>query len=175
MSARINLLAAVLLGAALQAPASAVERVPPEVTPAAPVCAPSRSTAPIVSTTTPEDVARVVEDFVRAYNEGDNERAGNLFSPEPDFEWYSVSRGHREEFTAYDRSRLPSYFARRHHLGDRLRLLDLDVSEQRGWHGGYDFAFRLVRLSDQHEASGRYHGKGAGDCTIFVWSMGRRG
>ncbi len=170
---RIQLLAAVVLAAAFQAPASAVGGGAARVSEEPPMCAPNRATAPVVSTTTPEDVARLVEDFVRAYNDGNAERAEAYFAPDPDFEWYSVSRGQREEFTTYERSRLAPYFARRHEVGDRLKLLELHVGEERGWHGGYDFAFRLVRFSDQGRAAGRYHGKGAADCTIFVWSMGR--
>lgn len=126
-----------------------------------------------MSTTTPEDVARVVEEFVSAYNRGAPDLAERSFAAEPDFEWYSVSRGRREEFVTYDRSRLPAYFSRRSEMGDRLKLLEVNVQDERGWHGGYDFSFRLVRFSDERRAEGRYHGKGAADCAIFVWSMGR--
>ena len=169
---KTQLLAAIVFGAAFQVPASAVGSVPAPLGDQLPVCAPNRATAPAVSTTTSDDVARLVEDFVRAYNDGDAEAAEASFSADPDFEWYSVSRGQREEFTTYERSRLAPYFARRHEVGDRLKLLEVDVREERGWHGGYGFAFRLVRFSDQGRAAGRYHGKGAADCTIFVWSMG---
>ena len=159
--AKTQLLAAILFGAAFQGPASAVGDAPAPVTERPPVCAP-----------TSDDVARLVEDFVRAYNDGDAAAAEASFSADPDFEWYSVSRGRQQEFTTYERSGLAPYFARRHEVNDRLNLLEVDVREERGWHGGYDFTFRLVRFSDQARAAGRYHGKGAADCTIFVWSMG---
>ena len=170
--AKTQLLAAILFGAAFQGPASAVGDTPARVPEQPPMCAPNRATAPAVSTTTSDDVARLVEDFVRAYNDGDAAGAEASFSADPDFEWYSVSRGRHQEFTTYERSGLALYFARRHEVGDRLKLLEVDVREKRGWHGGYDFSFRLVRFSDQGRAAGRYHGKGAADCTIFVWSMG---
>ncbi|MFN2587767.1 MAG: nuclear transport factor 2 family protein [Actinomycetota bacterium] len=171
MFLRTHVAAAILLGAGLQPPAAAV--VVNEPASAQPVCAPSRSIASVASTTTSEDAARVIRDFVGAYNDGDIDRLDELFAPEPDFEWYTVSRGAREEITAYDRGALPPYFSRRHRAGDHLKLLDLVVSEERGWHGGFDFSFRLVRSSDQRRAEGWYHGKGAADCRIFVWSMGR--
>lgn len=162
--------ATLLLGLGLHPPAAAVVVHEPV---GAPVCAPSRSVASVAGTTTSDDAARVVRDFVEAYNDGDLDRLDRLFSPEPDFEWYTVSRGAREEITAYDREALSPYFARRHRAGDQLKLLHLDVKEERGWHGGFDFSFRLARSSDERRADGRYHGKGAADCTIFVWSMGR--
>ncbi|HEX2295966.1 MAG TPA: hypothetical protein VHN37_11730 [Actinomycetota bacterium] len=173
MSLRSHVAAAILLGAVLQPPAAAV--VVHEPVRAKPLCPAGRPGAPVASTTRAEDAARVVRDFVAAYNGGDADRLDELFSREPDFEWYTVSRGARQEVTAFDRERLHPYFARRHRAGDRLRLLDLDVREERGWHGGFDFSFRLVRSSGQRSAEGRYHGKGAADCTIFVWSMGREG
>lgn len=170
MSLKSHVAAAILLGAGLQPPAAAVVGHDPAA--AQPVCL-SRSVGSVASTTTAEDAAGVVREFVAAYNDGDVDRLDELFAPEPDFEWYTVSRGAREEITAYDRAALAPYFARRHSVGDHLKLLDLHVREARAWHGGFDFSFRLMRSSDQRGAEGRYHGKGAADCTIFVWSMGR--
>lgn len=167
MSLRAHVAAVILLGANLPAPALAVVVHDPGGP--QPVCVSSRA----ANIDTSEDAERVVRDFVRAYNDGDLVRLEQAFSPEPEFEWYTVSRGVRQEVTAYDRATLRPYFARRHEAGDRLSLLELDVRDERGWHGGFDFTFRLVRSSAQHRAEGRYHGKGAAGCAIFVWSMGR--
>lgn len=171
MHLTIQVAIAILAATSLHSPAPGVVSHDPAVE--QPVCGANRSVAPAVSTTTARDAARVVRSFVRAYNDGDLARLDSLFSSEPDFEWYFVSRGARREFTAYDRAELPPYFARRHIANDHLKLLNLDVSEDRGWHGGFDFSFRLARSSDERGAEGRYHGKGAAGCTIFVWSMGR--
>lgn len=154
--------AAVVLAVLFPVPASAVVAHDP-----------APPTSCLARSTTAEGVSRLVKDFMRAYNVGDVAGLETVFSHEPEFEWYTVSRGRRQEVAAFNRVDLPPYFARRHLAGDHLKLLKLDVRDERGWHGGFDFSFRLVRSSDQRGAEGYYHGKGAAGCTIFVWSMGR--
>lgn len=117
-------------------------------------------------------VVALVKDFIRAYNDGDFVRLEEVFSQEEDFLWYFV-QGERERTDAERRQTLPPYFVQRHLLGDRLQVLKLSVRRERGWHGGYDFFIRLRRESDEARARGTWHGKGAADCAIFVWSIGK--
>lgn len=117
-------------------------------------------------------VATLVKDFIRAYNDGDFVRLEEVFSQEEDFRWYFV-QGERERADAERRETLSAYFVQRHLLGDRLEVVKLSVRRERGWHGGYDFFIRLRRESDEARARGTWHGKGAADCAIFVWSIGK--
>lgn len=117
-------------------------------------------------------VRELVKDFVRAYNEGDFVRLEEVFAREQDFMWYFV-QGERVKEKAKERHTLLPYFAERHLLNDRFRLLTLSVRREKGWHGGYDFFVRLRRDSDEQRARGAWHGKGAADCAIFVWSIGK--
>jgi hypothetical protein len=134
-----------------------------------------------------ESVAALVRTFVRAYNGGDSEKLDQIWAPEPDFEWYSVSPDEREQDEAYDRETLLPYFDKRHQLNDHLRLKYLRVGPQ-DERGGFGIAYRLQRQSDQEAGRGRYHGKAAAKevmtlptvddlsisrCVLFVWSMGR--
>lgn len=116
-------------------------------------------------------VRRLVEEFVDSYNSGDLLRLEGLFAQKEDFRWYFVA-GERTD-DAKERETLLPYFARRHAMGDRLRLMKLDVARRVGWHGGYDFSVKLRRTSDEARARGVWHGKAAADCAIFTWSLGR--
>lgn len=132
-------------------------------------------------------VADLVKRFVRAYNTGDSEKLDQMWAPEPDFEWYSVSPDEREQDDAYDRDSLVPYFDQRNELNDRLRLKSLRVGPP-SERGNFGIAYRLWRDSDQRAGRGRYHGKASakevmtlptvGDlsmsrCVLYVWSMGR--
>lgn len=115
-------------------------------------------------------VRTLIEDFVAAYNAGDLTALDGLFADEEDFNWYFVS-GERER-EAWSRNTLLSYFAQRHLLEDRLRVVELNLRPEIGWHGGYDFSVRLKRYSSEERARGWWHGKGAADCAITTWSVG---
>ena len=120
---------------------------------------------------TRRSVRALVREFVAAYNAGDLARLDATIAPEEDFEWYFVDG---ERFLdAHERSTLLPYFAQRHALGDRLRLIEVGVGREIGWHGGYDLSVRLRRSSADDGARGTWHGKAAADCAIFVWSLGR--
>ena len=117
-------------------------------------------------------VVKLVHAFVAAYTDGDLGRLDRIFTPDPDFQWYfdQVRRGTKgTKVTA--RSKLLDYFRGRHEQEDRLELLELDVRSARGWHGGFDFEYRLDRTANDLDP-GEFHGKGAADCTIFVWAYG---
>jgi hypothetical protein len=126
---------------------------------------------PVCVTPTRAGVRSLVREFVDAYNAGDVERLDALVAKEDDFQWYFV-QGERQR-DAHERTTLPAYFAQRHVMDDRLRLVELGVRRDAGWHGGYDFAMRLRRWSQDDAARGMWHGKGAADCAIFVWSLGK--
>lgn len=136
---------------------------------------------------TRESVAALVKSFVRAYNRGDIEGLDQMWSAEPDFEWYSVSPNEREREDAYDRNTLLPYFEQRHLLGDHMRLKQLSVGPQDD-RGNFGIAYRLRRRSGQIAGRGLYHGKASAKgvmalptadnlslsrCVLIVWSMGR--
>lgn len=150
----------------------------------------------------PRRAARLVSDFVGAFNRGDGAALSRIFfisegpSP-PDFSdasiypwsWYSVSEignGGRIEagFTTYDQRDLLRYFARRHDRGEHLRLLKVGLTGpgMLGERGNVGFVFVLTRKADDLEAGmggpdGVVVGKGAMNCSsrrIFAWSMDMR-
>lgn len=135
-----------------------------------PVC-PPRAVSSIAPLTSRDEVDRLVKTFLRAFNKGKSGQLDELVAAEPDFEWYSVA-GERTGAEAEDRSTLIRYFRSRHRLEERLLLVRLKIGEERGWHGGYDFFFKLRRSSSDAGSEGVYRGKGAASCSIFVWSMG---
>lgn len=150
---RLALLASTaLLMGILPAPAAALE----------PECAPS-------------EVRALVRTFIQAYNRGDVDYLDQIWAEEQDFFWYAVEtdilrRGPLSE----DRKTLSTYFRERSLRADQLRLRQLRVSWERGWHGAWDLTFELVRRSEDSAASGRYHGKGAATCQrLHAWAMGR--
>ena len=112
--------------------------------------------------------------FLDAVNRGDAAAAARYADPQRG--WYSVTEGRRRHFVTSERSALARYFARRHRRGERLRLLELDVSFANGL--GH-IAYRLDRRADDLRRLGVRMaialGKGAVDCEsgeIVVWSMG---
>ena len=95
----------------------------------------------------PRQIAELVIYFIDAFNNGDQERLGQLFfisegpSP-PDFSekgyypwsWYSVSEvgaGGRIEdgFVTYNQGELLRYFAERHERGEHLELLKVSATQ----------------------------------------------
>jgi hypothetical protein len=119
--------------------------------------------------------------FIRAFNAGDLRRLDRLFAREPDFRWYSTDGpGVRTGGAAYDRSTLIRYFARRHRLGERLKLRSFRFNGNSGAGGDTygNFEYGLIRRADDLPPT-RYYGKGAARCyrtrpdVVFVWSMGR--
>jgi hypothetical protein len=116
---------------------------------------------------------RIVE-FLDAVNRGD--AAGAASHADPARGWYSVSEGRRRHFVTTERGALAGYFARRHRRGERLRLLQLDVSFANGLG---QVAYLLDRRADDLRRLGVRTtiavGKGAVDCDtgeIVVWSTG---
>lgn len=121
----------------------------------------------------PRPLARRIAAFFDAFNRGDPSAADYVA---PSGGWYSVSDGRRRQFVAYSRRGLPGYFARRHRHGERLRLVQVDVSFGNGL--GH-IAYLIDRRADDLRRLGitgtTAIGKGALDCEtgrIVVWSMG---
>jgi hypothetical protein len=150
----------------------------------------------------PRQVAELVIQFTRAFNEGDQGQLARLFfisegpSP-PDFSergyfpwsWYSVSevgaRGRIEDsFVTYNQSELLRYFAERHRQGERLEPIKVSVTQAGalGEKGNVSIVYVISRDADDLEPGlgGPDHvatGKGAINCAsrrIFVWSMEMR-
>ena len=147
-------------------------------------------------------IARLVIEFVDAFNRGDGERLSRLFfvsegpSP-PDFSnsgyypwsWYSVSEvgeGGRIEnsFVTYDMGDLLRYFAERHRQGERLGLIKVS-STQAGLldeENNVGIVYVLTRDAEDLDPglggpSRIAFGKGAINCEtrqLFVWSMEMR-
>ena len=122
------------------------------------------------------EVRSLVHTFVEAYNRGDVEYLEKIWAQEPDFFWYFVDSDvlRRGEALSKDRTTLAAYFTQRSMFADRIKVAELNVAWERGWHGAWDITFEAVRRSDEAGASGRYHGKGAAECQrLIAWSMGR--
>lgn len=185
---------------------------PPATTSAprpSPAVAASPTAAPIATdpshqaTQTPpgckrEEVTRLVERFLDAFNRGDQEQLARFFGPR--FEWYSVGDGKRHslaynpngglrvggfpaglEVTVGHQDLLLPYFAQRHAEGERLRLRELS-SNYEGVRDIAHITYTLDRTADDlapapGAAARETTGKGAIDCrdqTLMVWSMGTR-
>jgi hypothetical protein len=121
----------------------------------------------------PRPLARRIAAFFDAFNRGDPSAVAYV---DPSDGWYSVTDGRRRHFVTYSRHGLPTYFARRHRQGERLRLLEVDVSFARGL--GH-VAYVIERRADDLRRLGIMHtraiGKGTVSCEtreIVVWSMG---
>lgn len=117
---------------------------------------------------TPHDVAKLIADFLDAFNRGDQRQLDASFGSE--FMWYSAGN-----FVSYTKAGLLPYFALRHTHHDQLQLTKIDVHGP-SWHGGVDIAYELARRSDDVNGGARQSvdGKGAVNCQtrrIFVWSM----
>jgi hypothetical protein len=64
-----------------------------------------------------------LNDFSRAFNQGDAEKLDGLFATEPAFHWYSSGKpGERLNEDAHRRETLLAYFRDRHDSGDSLVL-----------------------------------------------------
>lgn len=108
----------------------------------------------------------LVREFFPAFNSGDLRALDRIFAPDPEFRWYSD-----EQSVIKDRDELLPYFASERQAGTRYNLVRLRVSQERGWHGGFDFEYRFERTLPNSPSS--FHvGKGAADCAIYVWSFG---
>jgi hypothetical protein len=129
----------------------------------------------------PRQVAQRISAFLAAINAGDGS-AARYAAPElgPYGGWYSVTEGNPRRggrhSVARSQSSLAHYFRRRHAHGERLRLLEVDVSYANGL--GH-IAFRVDRRADDLRRLGIRttvaYGKGALRCEdgkIVVWSMG---
>jgi hypothetical protein len=121
----------------------------------------------------PRALARRIAAFFDAFNRGDPSAVDFV---DPSEGWYSVSDGRGRHFVTYSKSGLPEYFARRHRHGERLRLLEVDVSYARGLgHMAYLVERRADDLARLGIVGTTAVGKGALDCRtrkIVVWSMG---
>ncbi len=121
----------------------------------------------------------IVHHFVEAYNRGDVDYLDQLWAQEPEFFWYfdNADPARRSPLLSEDRKTLTSYFTQRALLGDQLHLRKLSARWQRGWHAAWGISFELHRVSDQPEAEGIFHGKGAVTCgrrgsLLHAWAMG---
>jgi ketosteroid isomerase-like protein len=113
------------------------------------------------------EVARLVKEFVSAYNAGDLERLDGTFSQEPDFlGYYVVPERHHDK--GEDRSTLVPYFERRHELGDRFRLETYWSEAERESDGSISFFVKVVRTSDERRAEGIYSGKGNAAASLVI-------
>ncbi|MBA2462123.1 MAG: hypothetical protein H0V45_10235 [Actinobacteria bacterium] len=134
---------------------------------------------------TPQEAKQVVSRFIVAFNRGSSARLGVLFAVDdgdgdagtPSFQWYSTGKpGARLGAAASDRSTLLGYFAARHRLRERLRLLSIDGNGNSN--GYFHFAFTISRQASDLPLT-KYQGKGAMICSagsggrIAVWSVGR--
>ena len=91
---------------------------------------------------------------------------------------YGLSEGKGEygSFYTHDRDELLRYFEKRHEHGEKLRLLEVAVSERKN---AVDIAYTLTRRADDLKPGlggpdRIAFGKGAIDCEkqrIFVWNM----
>jgi hypothetical protein len=119
-------------------------------------------------------VVHLITRFFNLYNKGRTGRLqSRIFEPEPRFRWYS-DHGLGRHITIRNRSKLARYFDRRHSRADHLRLIRLRVRKERSQDGGFGFTFRLYRTANDLPPR-HWHGKGAADCGIYVWSFGAEG
>jgi hypothetical protein len=130
-------------------------------------------------------VRTLVGRFFAGFAAGNTSRLDALFAADdgdgdagtPSFQWYSTDGpGRRLGRAAADRATLMPYFASRHRLGERLRLIWL--SRGVNANGYFHFQFKLVRQARDLRPT-RFDGKGAATCAgtrarIAVWSMARQ-
>lgn len=108
----------------------------------------------------------LVREFFSAFNRGDLRALDRIFAPDSHFRWYSDDRS-----VIKDRDDLLPYFESALQAGASYNLARLRISQERGWHGGFDFDYRFERTPPDGPSS--FHvGKGAGDCAVYVWSSG---
>lgn len=122
-------------------------------------------------------VRKLISQFVRAFNAGDQPTLKRLWARQGHgFDWYSTDApGQRIGSTARDRSGLERYFAGRHAAGERLRLTSFQFNGNTAGYG--NFQYTLIRRADDL-APTAYAGKGAAICTstrsmLGVWSMAK--
>lgn len=126
------------------------------------------------------EVERAVARFVDAFNRGDRRTLASVWSPEPDFQWYSTpAPGERLRGVAQHRPSLVPYFLRRQARGERLELTSLQVNGNTAGRRPYgNFVYRVIRRADDLPPTD-YRGKGALHCyparvgpdKLIVWSM----
>lgn len=136
---------------------------------------PSRSGSD--SACTDSTVRKLVDQFVRAFNAGDQPNLKRLWAQQGNgFDWYSTDApGQRIGSAAQDRAGLERYFAGRHEAGERLRLTSFQFNGNTTGYG--NFQYTLIRRADDL-APTVYTGKGAAICTstrsmLGVWSMAK--
>ena len=114
----------------------------------------------------PEQVQRLIVEFIDAYDQGQAGLADRFFATGQAFQWYS-EQPLREGTPAYDRSTLDAYLRQRHADGDRLTVVSVQFNSVSSGHG--NFGFVLDR------GGTKLPSKGALDCAtrkFIVWSIG---
>jgi len=126
---------------------------------------------------TEASVRKLVNQFVVAFNLGDQRALQQLWAPQgKGFDWYATDApGQRIRSDAMDRAGLERYFARRHFARESLRLTSFQFSGNAAAYG--NFQYTLIRQADGL-APTAYTGKGAALCgptraMLGVWSMAR--
>jgi len=137
-------------------------------------------TAQLPAACGPARVGEVVASLLAAIDAGNVGAVDRLVSPEPEFQWYSVTGrpGERIDGPAESRAGLRGYLLDRHAHGERLRLRAVRVngSDVRAGILVGRFEYRLTRWADDLPAGNplSYVGKGALNCSagrVLVWSM----
>jgi hypothetical protein len=143
------------------------------VTASSPTPAPAGRSANCTAT----EVRALVDQFVRAFNAGDQPALQRLWARAGHgFAWYSTDApGRRISPAAEDRSTLGAYFAERHAHQEALRLTSFQFNGNTAGYG--NFQYDLIRQANDLMATA-YVGKGAAVCdttarTLGVWSMAR--
>lgn len=121
-----------------------------------------------------EESRGIVDQFVDAYNNGDEEDAAPFLGPK--FRWLSADDRVSGEplFVTYEPGGAKAYLRERFARGEQLLLQEFHLSDPGGAppRDLVNFWYRLHRTLD--EATFKVMGKGALDCDsreIFVWSM----
>jgi hypothetical protein len=116
----------------------------------------------------------IVDQFLDAYNNGDEAEAALFFGPK--FRWLSANDRASGEafFVTYEPGGATAYLRGRYARGEELLLREFHLSDPGGVppRDLVNFWYRLDRMLDGHTF--KVMGKGALDCDgreIFVWSM----
>ncbi len=140
----------------------------------------------------PDEVTRLVTDFLEAFNRGDQDQLTRVFPAQDNggvgvdpsrLRWYSVTDegpdGQKRHFVAHSRAPLLAYFRERHQQHEQLQLRELLVRVDLGTMDDVPINFQLARQADDIPPErGFASGKGGIYCptqTIFLWSMGQGG
>lgn len=187
MSARRNRMVAMLLAMAVLSSCQGYDQ-PAATTSATTVVSPTAEATPIPFPIgcRPEEVTRLVTDFLTAFNNGEQDRLVRFFptadTPEgvpnfkpEQFQWYSATvqehDGAKRHFVTYRRAPLFAYFAERHRQHERLQVRELGVTPTPDPRT-VSIIFTLDRQADDLPAAPSY-GKGEIHCpsgTISRWS-----